>query len=448
MCCDPLDQRSDRSAKGSRTVSKFRVPLGLLRHTSDLRGEALLSNAFFLTLNTCAMGLFGFLFWVLAAHLFAPRDVGLAATFITAAGLISFVSQCGFNSSLVAFLPTSRVPSRIINSGLRVCLLVSLIVSGIYVLCAPHLAPPLTLLWKPWLAAGFILLTPMVTLNALTDNVFIAFRSAKYNVMIDGVVQGSAKLGLMTIMVTLGSAGIFLSFGIGAAVAVAISLVAMNKVFGYEPSMFGPLMSEGGIGRYSVLSYLASIANYSPTFVFPLLIVRGQGTSSAGYFYTTLQIAALLYGLVNALALSLFAEGSQGAVDLRRVTKRVSGTLAVLLVPAMAIMIAFSPLILGIFGQSYKDHSRSLLIVLILASVPVALNVITSTLLRIHSEFGALIASNIVFAISACGLAALWIDRSLWWTGLALFIGDGLSGLYGLFILVARVPRGVCRPAA
>jgi O-antigen/teichoic acid export membrane protein len=443
MSPDPPNQTVDSSLENAHLswkCSRFAEPL---QHVIPLRREALLSNALFLAINTGTMGIFGFLFWVLAAHLFPTKDVGVAATLITAAGLISFVSQCGFNSSLVAFLPTSQEPSAIINSGLRIGFGASVVVAGVYVGIAPHFARPLSVLWQPWFAVVFILLTPMVTLNALTDSVFVAFRSAKYNALIDGVIQGAAKLALLGAMIALGSIGIFLSFGVGAAIAVAGSLIIMTWRFGYRAGVRRPSMSQTGFARYSGVSYVASVVNYLPTFVLPLLIVRGLGAPAAAYFYTALQIAALLYGIVNALAISLFAEGSQPRVDLSGLIRRTSFALTSSLVPAVAIVALASSPILFVFGQRYEEHARTLLIVLALSALPLTLNVLTSTLLRIRLQFTALIATNAIFALTACGLSALWMHRPLWWTGLALLLGDGLSGIAGVVALIlANRQRG------
>lgn len=436
MASDPVRRHSRRKKLVRRRSSRDQKWVLFPQRLDRLRRDSLIANTFFLATNSAATAGFGFLFWLIAAHLFPASDVGLATTLITAAGLISAVAQCGLNSSFVAFLPASSAPSDVMNGGLRLCLGVSVFVAIAYIAASPQLVKELALLYRPGIALAFVMLSAMMAINSLTDSVFVAYRRAHYNVLIDGVIQGVAKVVLLLALVTAGGIGIFVSFGLGATVAVGASLVLMVRLFGYVPAFRGYRLAHSGIVRYSVLSYMANVVNFVPNFVLPLLIVSQVGTSAAAFFYVPLQIAGLLYGAAAALSLSVFAEGSQPKADLTSLTRRAILTDIAFLAPGIAIIILLSSRFLSIFGAQYEQHSRVVLIVLTLGAAPVALNTLTSGLLRIRFQLGALLVTNVLFAVTGTLLAALWVHRSLWWLALALFIGEAVSGLAGLLALI------------
>ena len=50
----------------------------------------------------------------------------------------------------------------------------------------------------------FVILTAAAAANLLTDSAFIALRGAKYNLLVDGIVQSLIKLALVAPLVALG----------------------------------------------------------------------------------------------------------------------------------------------------------------------------------------------------------------------------------------------------
>jgi O-antigen/teichoic acid export membrane protein len=414
--------------------------LGWLKTTlRPLRGvhhDSLLTNSFFLASNTVAMGVSGFVFWVVAARLFHPDVVGLATTVITAAGLISFAGQCGFNTTFVAVLPTATEPNSIMNTGVLITFCVAGAIAAGYAVVVPVFAPKLVFLRSDaWYFLSFVLFTGFIAVNSVTDSVFIAFRNAKYNLLIDGVIQGVAKLLFLVAVISLGAIGIFVSYGAGAFIAVAVSLGLMARLFRYRPRVRLTLRPMAGVLRYSAVNYVANIFSFVPTFLVPLLILSGLGAASVGFFYVSLQVVTMLYGAEGALCLSLFAEGSQRDADVRRLAVRTGVTLLGVVLPGIAVVAGGSAVILGVFGPIYRQRATALLVVLAIGALPVALNLWTIYLLRLRRQLGALIMTSAIYAAGVCVPAALWRHRPLVWVGVAWFIGNALSGLAGVVAL-------------
>ncbi len=407
-----------------------------LRGLRGIHRDSLVTNSFFLASNTVTMGVFGFAFWVVAARLFDPYVVGLATTVITAAALIGFVGQCGFNTSFVAVLPTATDANAVMNTGMLVTFGVAMAVAAGYGAIAPIFVTKLDFLRSDsWYFLSFVLFTGFIAVNSVTDSVFIAFRNAKYNLLIDGVIQGATKLLFLAAVVGVGAIGIFVSYGAGALIAVAVSLGLMARLFGYRPRFRLTLRPMAGVLRYSAVNYVANIFSFLPTFLVPLLILSGLGAAAVGFFYVSLQVVNVLYGVATALCLSLFAEGSQRDADVRRLSARSGVVLLGVLVPGIAVVAGGSALILGIFGPSYRQHATALLVVLALGALPVALNLWTTYLLRLRRQFGALIVTSAIYASGVCVLVAWWRHRPLVWVGAAWFVGNALAGLAGVVAL-------------
>jgi len=428
-----VERRLDLRNQLISSLDGFRTTLGSFR---GVHRDSLMTNSFFLASNTVTMGVSGFVFWILAARLFHPGALGLATTVITAAGLISFIGQCGFNTTFVAVLPTATETNVIMNTGTLVTFCAAGLVAAGYAGVVPVFAPRLEFLRSDmWYFLAFVLFTGFIAVNSVTDSVFIAFRFAKYNLLIDGFIQGVTKLLFLVAVVSMGAIGIFLSYGAGAFIAVAVSLGLMARLFGYRPRLRLTLRPMAGVLHYSAVNYVANVLTFVPTFLVPLLILSGLGAASVGFFYVSLQVVTMLYGAEGALALSLFAEGSQRDANVRRLAIRTGVALVGVIVPGIAVMAGGSAVILGVFGPTYRQRATALLVVLAIGAIPVALNLWTTCLLRLRKQLGAVVMTSAIFAAGVCVPAAWWRHRPLVWVGVAWLIGYALSGLAGVLAL-------------
>ena len=90
------------------------------------------------------INLSGFIFWILAARLYKPEDVGLASTALSAALFLANVSGLGLGFGLIRFLSGPGEKSRApINSAFVLSVLASLVLATIFLAglnlwSAPH----------------------------------------------------------------------------------------------------------------------------------------------------------------------------------------------------------------------------------------------------------------------------------------------------------------------
>ena len=407
------------------------------------RADHLWRNSFDISLAFGTMGVFGFVFWALCAQLFAPAEVGVATTLVSATSLLSFFSLLGFNSTFIRVLPASRNRNAELNTGLILVFATSLAFAAAYVLSVPGLVSELRLVAEslPY-ALGFIVLTAFAAVNLLTDSVFVAYRAAKYNVLVDGLLQGATKLICAGAFVGLGAYGIFAASGVAASVAVVLSIVFLAARFGYRPRVevsFGVVRRVFG---FSASSYVANLLNIVPLFLLPLIVIGQRGASEAGYFYVAFQIANLLYAVAYAISESLFAEGSYAESGLGDLVQRAARLLGLVILPASALIAVASPWLLLIFGEPYSQHATWTLAVFALAAPAIAVNTSAASLLKLTGQLPALIMSNVVYVVVICGLAAASADSGLVFVACAWLLGNVASAAFASVALLLGARRG------
>jgi len=404
---------------------------------SRLAQDSLVKNSFFISLSNASMGLLGFLFWILAAHLYSARAVGVATALVTGSVLVGYVSQLGFNTTFVRYLPTSEDPSAEINTGLTMVLIAALVIGVLFVAFIPDFVPQLRSLRASWWeSACVVLFLASGSVNLVTDSVFIAYRSAVYNFFVDGILQTGIRLALPVVLVGLGAFGLFAAFGVGATAAVTASIVLMMVRFAYRPAM---QVSRSVFSR--VIAFGA--ANYvAPVVCLPLFAVRDLGAAAGGYFYLGLQAANLLYVGSFAASQSLFAEGAQPDARLRELALRSARLQVLVLIPGAIVLGLGAHWILYIFGPSYASHGTTNLQVLAASTPAVMLNYWTTALLRVRDRLLALMVSNAAWAAVTCSMVAATIHRGLIWAAISWAVGNLVSGAIGAGALVMHTrPR-------
>lgn len=382
-------------------------------------------------LSTVVQAFFGFAFWFLNARLFSPADIGLASALISASTFIAYLSLLGFNSTFVRFLPTSKQRNDKINTGLILVLCTGVIVSLVYLALLPVLAPSLTFVTTHvWYVLGFVLLSAAAAGNLLTDSIFIAYRSAQYNLRIYAI-QSVAKLLLPLAFIGLGAYGVFAASGTAMALALGLSVSYLIRRFHYRPAVVVSREVIKSTWSFSSASYAANLLNIVPTLVLPLIVVNQLGPESAGYFYLAFMLVNLLYAVAYAVAQSLFAEGSYGQEGFRHLLTRATALLMAVMVPAALVMAVAGPWVLQLFGKSYGDGAAATIVVLALSAPAVAAYVLACVVLRITKQTVALVLMNVFYAFIICALAWMWSGKGLAWVAGAWLVGNVATAFVG-----------------
>lgn len=392
--------------------------------------DPLIQNSFYLMLSTGVTAGLGFIFWMICARLFTPSQIGLATSLISAMSLLSYASLLGFNVTFVRTLPTSSNRSNLMNTGLLLSISAAIVLSTIYVEALDIIAPKLDILLDTgWNSVIFVIIVALATINLLTDSIFIAFRSAKYNLFIDGFLMGTLKLILPALFISFGAYGIFMASGLAASVAMVASITFLVLNFKYKPKLKINIQTLRDMFHYSFVNYIASIFNIAPTLILPIIVLNRLGAESAGYYYLAFTVANLLYAVVYSVSSSMFAEGSYGEVELKKLFIRSATISAFITIPASLIMIFLGPSMLKLFGKAYGDSASQAITILALASPAVAAYTLGNVMLRITHQIYSIIIVNLVYVISIGLLAYLWVGYGLSWVAASWAIGNTLASL-------------------
>lgn len=419
-------------------------PKRLLEH---FKTDSLFQNSVYLMLSTVVQAALGFAFWVLCSRLFTAQEIGLASALISASTFVSYVSLLGFNSAFIRFLPTSKHRNDNLNTGFALVLLVALVVSIGYVLFLPLVSPTLAFVQSNLaLAVVFILLSALSAVNLLTDSAFIAYRAAKYNLFIYSF-QSLAKVLLPLGLVVLGGFGIFAASGLAAVIALILSLVVLVRKYGYVLRLRVSKNVIGQVWHFSTASYIAHLLNIIPTLALPMIVINELGAEVAGYFYLAFMLANLVYAVGYAVSQSLFAEGSYDEGGLGQLVRRAIKFEVALMVPASIGLAVLGPLVLQIFGKSYGAQASQTIVVLALSAPAVAAYVLGGVLLRLNKQTVALVATNVVYALTVCGLALWWGSQGVVWVALAWLVGNVVTVIMS-FTIIAWSHRRRLRRAA
>lgn len=405
----------------------------------SLYQDTLLQNSIYLMLSTGTISVLGFVFWMICSRLFTPDEIGLATSLISAMSLISYMSLLGFNSTFIRILPTSTNRNNIINTGLILSIIASVFISILYLEAIDLIAPKLKIILSTnWREIGFVILVTLATTNLLTDSIFVAFRGAKYNLLINGFIQGIIKLLLPLILVFLGSYGIFLASGAAASVAMVASIIFLVLKFEYKPELTINIQTLKNVFHYSFINYIASAFNIIPTLILPLIVLNHLGAASAGYYYISFTVANLLYAVVYSVSSSLFAEGSYGEIPLKKLIKKSILIISVLIIPASFILAILGPYIIGLLGKSYSNSTIDLIRIFAIASPAVMAYTLGNVILRVTHRVYSIIFVNFVYVISISGFALLWADKGLVWIGMAWLIGNFFAAVFAFLSILIK----------
>ncbi|HVQ44900.1 MAG TPA: oligosaccharide flippase family protein [Candidatus Saccharimonadia bacterium] len=386
------------------------------------------------------MSVLGFGFWWLCARLFTPDQIGYGTALISGMTLISYFSLLGVNSAFIRFLPKSIERNEELNTGLLLVAGTAVVISAAYVGLLPWLAPRLDFVrTNAWFALGFVVLAAMAAINLLTDSVFIAYRASQYNLLINSIMS-LAKLMLPVAVIGLGAYGIFFASGVAAVLALGLSVYYMVRRFSYRPEWRIHRAVVGRVFSFASANYVANCLNIAPTMALPLVVVNRLGAAEAGYFYLAFMVANLLYTTAYSVAQSLFAEGSHSEEELAVLVRRAVTILALIMVPASALLALCSPWLLLVFGKTYSLEASTTLAVLALAAPALAVYTVAVVLLRVRKQIYSIIAMNVVFATVIIGLALAWTGRGLVWAAWAWLVGHIVAGGCGM-AMAAWGPR-------
>jgi O-antigen/teichoic acid export membrane protein len=398
--------------------------------------STLLMNASYLMVSTFILGASGFLFWALITKTYDAAAVGLAGTLLSVSGLLSLLGLVGFETTFVRFLPKSKRKNDYINTGLIITAITSVALAAVVGLILSQGLPSLAIVSNPWVFASFVFFTVVTSLNTLTNAVFLAFKQARY-VLIINALSSALKIALPLLAVNGDAVTIFVIAGVVQLFGLLLSIGWMRRKFNYK---FSPVIHKDTlriVRKFSSSIYVSNTLSLIPPTLLPLIILHHSGAKNAAYYYIAFTIAGALYTVVYASMQSVLAEGSHNAGALRSHVVTASKFITVLLVPATLLVILFGGNLLAIFGSEYASGARALLQLLAVGALPIAAYTAITTSFKVTKRLAPIIAMNGISTLIILGLSYWWLPYfGLPAVGWAWLIGDVIACGVGVMFLI------------
>lgn len=319
----------------------------------------------------------GFAFWLLAARLVPPGQLGTAAAGLAAVTLLAPLTSLGLGTLLVVELPGHPRGDALRMLRTAVLLLVGvgalaalLCVLGAGLLPETADGPLARVLGDPWLAVLFVLVAGTTTATAVLDQAVLGIGRPGVQVTRNAI----ASVGRFPVLLGLALAG-----DVGARGLLLAWLVPLVLSLGVTLVQVRPPRAEPGSAHLATLlrywrSALAhhalGLALASGPLVVPVIAGALLTPVDNAHFTISWMVATFVFIPPYMLATALFAStASQGmarfATSMRRTLPLALGLSAVLWLGTLA----GGDLVAHAFGSSYGDHSGHLLSLLALGGL-------------------------------------------------------------------------------
>ena len=394
-----------------------------------VRGDSLLRNSVFIMANTVVVSALGYVFWLVAAHLFSVQVNGLTSTIISASAIIMLLSIAGVAGTFIQLLPgksTETGWATTFWAGMATVVFFAVALCGIALMVLPLISPKLSVLHRVDYAAVFVFGTVALAVCATLDFVYIAERRGS-DLFCRGVASVAVKvivLGFLGLAAgpgplrLLGAWGAETVFGLG----LGVALLVRHRRVARPPGISVLVRTALGFRSFVAGNQVIGMALGLLPYLLALLVAARLSPGDNAYFNTAWTLGALFLIVSPSVSTSLFAEGVHRPDEVGAMARSAFRIIGAILVPGLVAILAVGGTLLSAFGPAYADHAVGLLRITVLASIPQAVTWVyvgvlraqgrltTVALLSLGISFGTLVMSWLllpVMGLSAVGWAFL-----------------------------------------
>jgi O-antigen/teichoic acid export membrane protein len=325
------------------------------------------ANANALVANQILSAGIGFVYWVVAARLYDAGTVGASNAVISTLLLISGIAQLGFGGGMTRFLPRAgRQTRRLILVSYAAVVATSVVLSLGFVAFGGALGLRGVLGDGPFVAVWAVAAAVLWSIFRLQDQVLIGLRQARW-VLIENTLYNVAKLALLVVGVNvMGKAGLVGSWFLPTPIVIVLctwlifGVYTRSKRIGPAPEGAKPLTVRE-VATSSGGDHIGSLVAEAASRLLPLLIIAILGDVTTGYFTTAWLVATTLGLLAGGMTDSFTAEAAGDRANIGHYSRHIMRYMAVIILPAAAILGIGAPIILTMFGKSYASEGATLL---------------------------------------------------------------------------------------
>ncbi len=424
------------------------------RLLAELR-DPMLRNGHLLTLSSLLTSAVGVVFWAVAADYYPPEVIGSNTAAISLMMLIAAIAQLNLSSAMARFVPTAgpRTTTFVLRSYL-VCSGGATLVASAAVAVVVWAWPGTEFLETPRDWVTFVLAAVAFVLFTVQESVLTALGRAVV-VPIENLCFAVTKVLLVVLFAApLPWHGIFASW----AVALWLDVVCVT---GYLFAVALPRYRRRSTGidtlppvrdlaRFVTADYLGAVCSIGSMTLLPVLVIAFLDTEQNAYFAMAWTIAYSIHLVNTNLGVSLVVQNAASQAALVRGVRRVLTHGARILVPVVAGVAVLAPLILSVFGKSYRAGTTTLQL-LVLAALPNLLVATAISTARARRRLRLILTVQGTQAVAALGSAAFLLPRlgltgaAIAWLGTQTALALALLVRRDLWLSPSPRPSGIRR---
>jgi O-antigen/teichoic acid export membrane protein len=397
-----------------------------------------------LVLSSAISSVVGLLYWVVAARLFPPDEVGVNTTLISTMTLLGITSQLNLGSALLRFVPVAGRSARsLVAASYGIAIVTACVLGAVFALGAPWWAPDLVdALGSAPLLAFFVLATPVWAAFAMHDYTLTAIKRATL-VPLENLAFSLLKVGFLVVGTLAVFRGVIAASWV-LATAVIVLVVAAYLARVLRPTAATPPAREpvrpGTIAGYVSADWAGGLCTDAVEFGLPLVVLFSLDAGSAGTFSVVWAIAYAFYLVTHGMSQSMVTHVAASPEECHAAVRTMVTKALTLIVPGVLVVVLGAGLILSIFGPHYAENGTTLLVLCALSAVPNVVVGAAVAVARIRQRPIAIFGIPATVAVVVIPLAlALMPDLGLTGVGIALLAGQ--SAVAG-GILLSRWARG------
>lgn len=341
-------------------------------------GGALVHSSLHIMLATVLTGGLGYVFWALAAHRWAAGEVGVGNAAVSLATALSLVVHLGPAALTIERLPrhegTDGWGARL-WTALGLTGAVSAVVAAVAVAVGhgtDAVGPAVdtvvgTVAFVVGCAAWSVMNVLMYTFVSLRRSQLLSTQNVAISLLKLGMLGGLALTAFG------GPRSILVAWAASATLGCVATLVWQLPRAGFSPGR--PRFVRPGLSglRSAAGHHLTSAGGVLTPYVLPTLVAALLTPVDNAYFALTWLMGSLFFIVAPAVSSALFAEGARGA-DLPVATRKAARLIGILLVGPAVLMLVGGRFALSVIGEDYAREGYLLLVVLVVATLPDAVN--------------------------------------------------------------------------
>jgi O-antigen/teichoic acid export membrane protein len=372
MSLAPLTRRASERASVSPPAGRA-PPLGV----DAPRALTMVPNSLALIATKVATLGLGFLFWLVAARLFRPDQVGLAGGVVAAALLCVQLALLGVGSAVIALFPSHRDrPGHLLDTALTTSLLAGGAVGLAFCALAGGAFAELGVVGaRPAYVALFAAMSALGTASVVLDQISTTLRRGD-QALGRGVLNGALSLVAVAALAATpgaGSMALFACWVLGVAAACALGAAQLRRAVGRY--RFRPRLERSLTRRLVVVglpNHALTLADRAPGLLLPVLVTELLSPTANAYWYAVWMMAWVVFVIPVQVGMTLFAEAAHRphAID-ALVRHAVRWSLGLGLAAAAALALG-GGLVLSLLGARYAAAGTEPLRALVWGLVPMA----------------------------------------------------------------------------